>query len=80
MAAMTTAATTATATTAAGPAHPVPTSPGLPTVRQLIVELAATEDALPSLRGSAATDRRLALARRQARIVRELRRRNRPLP
>jgi hypothetical protein len=56
--------------------RPAPTSPALPTVRQLLVELAATEDALRALRGSAAADRRLVLVRRQARIIRELRRRH----
>ena len=60
---------TTTALPAPGSASPAP-----PSVRQLIAELAATEDDLRALRGSAATDRRLTLARRQAHIVRELRR------
>lgn len=46
-----------------------------PSVRQLIAELAATEDDLREVRSSGLTERSLATARRQACIVRELRRR-----
>ena len=59
--------------------HLTPPTLMLPTVRQLITELAATEDDLRALRTSGTTDRRLAVTRRQARIVRELRRRH-PAP
>jgi hypothetical protein len=56
--------------------HLSPQPTVLPTVRQLIGELAATEDDLRAMRATGSTDRRLALARRQARILRELRRRH----
>ncbi len=56
--------------------HLTPQPVTLPTVRQLITELAATEDDLRAMRVAGSTDRRLAVARRQARILRELRRRH----
>ncbi len=50
--------------------------PAVPSVRQLIAELAATEDDLRALRPSGATARRTEVVRRQAHLVRELRRRH----
>ncbi len=46
-------------------------------VRELIAELARTEDALRECRRIGATARQVAVAREQATIVRELRRRRR---
>ena len=54
-----------------------PQPPPRPSVRELIAELAGTEDALRECRRSGAVDRQVVVARRQATIVRELRRRRR---
>jgi hypothetical protein len=53
------------------PAASLPQTP----IRQLIAELAEAEDALRECRASGAADRRDAVIRRQATLVRELRRR-----
>ena len=63
-------------TTAPGPHGPHPT----PSVRELIAELASTEDALRECRRTGSLDRQVSVARRQASIVRELRRRARHRP
>ncbi|GGL38896.1 hypothetical protein H9L10_12995 [Phycicoccus endophyticus] len=54
---------------------PVPVS--TPTVRELIAELASTEDTLRECRRGGSVQRQVTVARRQAVIVRELRRRAR---
>lgn len=56
-------------TTASPREHPAPT------VRELIAELARTEDALRQTRALGVSERDLRLVRRQAAVVRELRRR-----
>ena len=54
-------------------------SPGsTPSVRELIAELASTEDALRGRHGRGLSDGDLRLVRRQAAVVRELRRRRTP--
>ena len=54
---------------------PVPTRP-TPSVRELIGELARTEDALRGSRARGMTAQDLRTVRRQAAVVRELRRRH----
>jgi hypothetical protein len=55
--------------------HPSQTSP-TPTVRELILELAAAEDAVRECRRLGPPEQRDAAIRRRGRLVRELRRRH----